>query len=182
MRYSELWGDVPADMTAVKVSTTNPPTWAQFRNGIYTWSFSASTVNEVWVKYQIHHDYVPGSPVYPLLYWSVSTTNTGVVRWGIEYTIAKGHQQQAFPITSTIYLNVNVAGIAYRNYTTEVPEANAIPATNLEPDSLILMRVFRDAAHSADTLVSPAFLLHCSMHCRKNRDGTTRNKVPDFYA
>jgi hypothetical protein len=137
-------------------------------------------MQEVWVNFHIKHDIAPGTLLYPHVHWSTTGTNTGVARWGFEYTVAKGHQQQAFPATTTVYVEQAFTGQARTHMIAEVSLANAIPATNIEVDSLVLMRIFRDAAHANDTLTDPAFLFMVDLHYQKQYLGT-KNRSPNFY-
>jgi hypothetical protein len=52
-----------------------------------------------------------------------------------------------------------------------------VASTNLEPDSLILCRIFRDAAN--DTCSDVVYLLLADCHYQTNRF-STMNKSPDF--
>lgn len=174
------WRDQVVDITP-KGNGANNPSWATFINGINAYSFSASVMNEVWTTIHIQHDYALGTPVYIHVHWSTTGTNAGVVRWGFEYTAAKGHQQQAFPATTTIYKEQNAQGVANYHMIAEISDANAVPSTNLQPDTLILCRLFRDAANGADTCTDAAFVFTCDAHFQVN-GYSTPNKVPNFYA
>ena len=69
-------------------------------------------------------------------------------------------------------------GTAYTHYVTEL--ASSITLTNVEPDSIIMCRVFRDAAHANDTLTDVAFLLKADAHYETDRVSTI-NRTPNFY-
>lgn len=175
----ERWNDQLSDLSAGKGVGANAPTWSAFRSGINAYAFSASAMNEVWINIHITHDYKAGTKVYPHIHWSTTGTNTGVVRWGIEYTIAKGHGQQAWPVTTTVYLEQAFSGTAYTHMITETSEANALPGDDLEPDTLVLMRVFRDAAHGNDTQTSTAFGFYADVHYQSDGNLTT-TKAPTW--
>lgn len=174
-----LWDDITGEIN-VRGLGSNNPAWAAFQNGVYAYQFSASTMMEVWIDFHIKHDIAPGTLLYPHVHWSTTGTNTGVARWGFEYTVAKGHQQQAFPATTTVYVEQAFTGTTRTHMIAEVSEANAIPSTNIEVDSLVMMRVFRDAAHVNDTLTDAAFLFMVDLHYQKQYLGT-KNKSPNFY-
>lgn len=180
------WEDLIAPIATGRVAGANVPTWAQYRddgagsNGIYAYRFSATALNEVWLTLHVLHDYAPRTVMYPHIHWSPNTTSTGVVRWGIEYTIQKGHQQGAFPTTSVLYLEDTVSSDAqYMHRIVESEDDNVIPATNLETDALILMRMFRDGAHSNDTFPDAVFAFQLDIHYTKGRFATI-GKRPDF--
>lgn len=174
------WRDITGTPT-IRGTGANDPTWSAFRSGISAYSFSATAMKELWFSFHIDHDYAPGTPLYPHVHWSTAGTNTGVVRWGFEYTWAKGHGQAAFPVTTTVYVNQAATGTAYTHMVAEVSDLDAIPATLIEPDGLLLVRVFRDAANVADTCTDAALLLTSDIHYRCDRYNTP-NKAPNFYA
>jgi hypothetical protein len=131
--------------------------------------------------WHIDHDYAMGTNLYPHIHWSVNTTDTGTIRWGFEYVVAKGHQQQAFSAPVTVYVEQASLGVARMHYVAEFSDAQAISGALVEPDSLIIARVFRDPTHPNDTLNAEAFGLCLDMHYQADR-ATTPNKFPNFYA
>jgi len=174
------WRDMTADLSAGRATGANAPTWAAWNGGnMDALSFSAGTMNEVWITFHPNHDVIEGENFYPHIHWMPNTTSTGVVRWGIEYAIAKGHNQAAFnPTTTTIYLEDTIsADSQYEHRIIEASDAQAIPMP--EVDSLILMRVFRDAADAADTFPDAVFGLTVDIHYRAGRL-FTKGKQPDF--
>lgn len=174
------WDDITADLSSGKTAGANVPTWSNYRDGIYAYEFSATVMKEIWVTFHVKHDYAEGTLVYPHIHWSPNTTATGVCRWGFEYTVAKGHQQEAFPTTTTIYVedNVSVAD-QYGHRIAEVSDNDAFDA--FEADTLILMRIFRDAAHVNDTFSGVAYGLTADIHFETSPEGTvTKNKAPPF--
>lgn len=168
------WNDIVIDII-VKGSGANDPTWTAFRNGIYTYAFSVTLMKEVWGVLHIEHDYKPGGQVLLHVHWSTAGTDTGTCRWGVEYTIAKGHGQEAFPATATTYLEAAANGTPYTHYVTEM--SVSLPVASVEPDSLILIRTFRDATHVNDTLTDVAYLLKMDVHYETDRFATKNRNV-----
>ena len=158
------WNDLLAPLSSGKAVAATDPAWSVFQNGIYAYSFPASSLTELWITFHIPHTYLLGSVVYPHVHWTTAGTNTGIVRWGFEYTVSKGYGQQSFPPSTTIYVEQAASGVAYRHMIGEVLLVDAIPATNVEPDSLVMMRVFRDANHASDTCTDAAFGLQVDLH------------------
>ena len=174
------WNDLTADLSAGKAVGANAPTWATYRDGISAYSFDAGTMNEIWIVFHVLHDYAVGSKVYIHIHWSPNTTSTGVVRWGVEYTAQKGHNQGAFPATTTIYLEDTVASNdQYGHRIIEMSDTQAFSA-NLETDSLILCRIFRDAANAADTFPDAVFGLTADVHYQVDKE-VTPGKSPPFF-
>ena len=174
------WDDITADLSSGKTAGSNVPTWSTFRNGINAFAFSATGTDEIWVTFHVKHDYAEGTNVYPHVHWGTITTATGTVRWGFEYTVAKGHQQEAFPATTTVYVEDTISSNdQYGHRVAEVSDNDAFDA--FEADTLILMRIFRDGSHANDTFAQPAFAFTADIHFETSPEGTvTKNKAPPF--
>ena len=174
----EGWDDITADLGGGKTAGANVPTWSTFRNGIQAYQFSASQMKEVWITFHVKHDYKDGTAVYPHIHFSPTGGGTGVVRWGFEYSVARGHDQEAFPTTTTVYVNYNIAtSKQYQHLIAEVTDADAFDA--YEADTLILMRVFRDAANAADTFAGTVHAFTADIHFQGDRQ-FTKYKSPPF--
>lgn len=175
------WEDYTASLTAAQPGLTNPPNFAAFRNGLVLPAFDDTQAEDMYIQIHIKHDIKLGTLVYPHIHWSPgNSTGTGTVRWGFEYSVAKGHQQQAFPATTTVYVEQAAVGTAYMHMIGETSETDAIPSTNIEPDSMVLFRIFRDAAHANDTFTGDAFGIQVDLHYQREFVGTP-NRSPDFY-
>lgn len=173
------WRDNIVQLTS---QTDNPDasTLNIFRDGIHAYTFFAGQMTEACAVFHIDHDYEMGTALYPHIHWAVNTTATGTTRWGVEYTVAKGHSQMAFGPTTTVYVEQASDGTQYKHYIAETSDANAIPGTGIEPDTLILCRFFRDGAHPNDTLAADAFVFCVDLHYRASQYATP-NKAPDFF-
>ena len=179
------WRDNPLEASSLGVGTKDPAesqVGAAFYRGLEFDDAVVAFEKEVYGKIHINHDYVPGTKVYLHLHFdSGNTTATSVVRWGFQYTVAKGHGQQAFsPTGTTVYANQTLNGTPYTHYVTEVSDTNAVAATNLEPDSIIKVRYFRNSSDAADTFTGSVWLDKVDAHYLST-DGGTPLKAPPFY-
>lgn len=172
------WRDNVIEMT-VRSGPTEPQ-MTQFRENIYLLAFPVEGLREVFGNFHVDHDYALGTSLYPHIHWTTDGSLVGTVRWGIEWTVAKGHQQMAFGATTTVYVEQTTTGTPYMHYIAETSLANAIPGTNIEPDTFILMRVFRDVDSANDTYDDQVFGLALDLHYQADR-ATTPNKAPNFY-
>lgn len=163
----------------VQVGNPDAPVLNIFRDGIHAYNFFAGELSEAHASFHIDHDYAPGTALYPHIHWAVNTAATGTVRWGIEWTYAKGHGQMAFGPTQTVYVEQAANGIAYTHFVAEVSDANAIPGTNIETDGILLCRFFRDGTHPNDTLDADVFVFCVDLHYQASQL-TTPNKAPPF--
>ena len=166
----------------VKGSGSNNPTWSVFRNGIYAYEFigTGTSLKEFWSVFHIDHDYLVGSNMYPHVHFAVGNTNaTGVVKWFMEYTVAKGHQQSAFAATTTVSQTISIDGTPYKHYVCEL--SAGISSAEFEPDSMILIRFYRDPADAGDTFAASVWGFTSDLHYQFDRYGT-KNKAPNFYS
>ena len=174
------WRDNIASFVVKATSGTANPSWITLFGGLEGYGFSATAMNQVWVDFHVDHDYALGTNLYPHVHWTPTTTATGTVRWGVEYSVAKGHQQAAFPATTTVYVEQTISTASqWTHFIAEVSDLNAIPGTNIEPDTVIKVRIFRDAAHPNDTYPGVVHAWQSDLHYRANRFATL-NKAPSF--
>lgn len=177
------WCDNIIEMTTR--SGPSEPQMSEFRDGIHLLTFPHENptqgVNiEVFGSFHINHDYALGTALYPHIHWTTDSATLGTVRWAFEYTFAKGHQQQAFPATTTIYIEQTSLGIPYMHYVAEVSDAFAIPGTGIETDGILLSRVYRDVEHPNDTFNDQVFGICLDLHYQVDH-ATTPFKRPDFF-
>lgn len=172
------WRD---NIVQLDVQYANPdaPTLNLFRDGIHAYNFFAGQLSEAFASFHIDHDYAMGTALYPHIHWAIQSNEVGTIRWGVEYTVAKGHGQMAFGPTTTVYIEQAADGTPYKHMIAEVSQANAIPGLNIEPDTLILCRFFRDGEHANDTLAADAFVFCVDLHYQADR-ATTPFKSPNF--
>jgi hypothetical protein len=173
------WRDNIVQLTS-QADNPDAATLNIFRDGIHAYTFFAGQVSEACAVFHVDHDYAMGTALYPHIHWAINTTATGTIRWGVEYTLAKGHGQMAFGPTTTVYVEQAADGTAYKHFIAEVSDANAIPGTGIEPDTLILCRFFRDGANVNDTLAADAFVFCVDLHYQADK-ATTPNKAPNFF-
>jgi hypothetical protein len=184
LRTGPGWRDIPIPIET-DATSPNAPVWAAFRGGQKKRSFAPAELTEFDSVLHVNHDYKLGTPIYLHVHWTPSDTSVGVVRWGFEFSVAKGHQQQGFPSTTTVYVEQATLGAAFANadrahMVAEVDAANVVPATHLEPDTCITLRIFRDGGHVNDTYTMPVFGLVADAHYEADRQATP-NRAPNFY-
>ena len=179
-KTADGWRD---NIVEIKVDSSSPnaPTLGAIRGGILAWQFAPGELTEAHSAFHVDHDYMAGTKLYLHVHWVNTSTSIGTVRWGFEYSVAKGHQQQAFPATTTVYVEQATTGTAYMHMVGEVSEINAIDgaALGIEPDTVILCRIFRDGASVNDTLNETVFGIFLDLHYQADR-ATTPNKAPPF--
>lgn len=179
------WRDLTSAVNAARVTGASEPTFEAFIGTINQYSFSASAMNQVVMNpFHIDHDYMEGTDLFIHIHYATPGTDTGVVRWGLEWTYAKGHGQEAFPSSTTYYLEQAADAVANTHQIVEgtVPGTDVIQGieNGIETDGLLICRLFRDAAHANDTCTDKAFALTVDIHYQCDHLATP-NKAPDFW-
>lgn len=176
-----VWKDLVAPLSTAKPTGGSMPTWESVGgSAFYAYAFVDNKVNEAVVTFHLSHDYALGTDLYPHIHWIAGDGTVGTVRWVMELAYAKGHSQAPFNLHAPVQVIVEQAsdGTPFKHYIAEGLCSNFTAA--LEPDGLILMRVYRDATHPNDTFAGSAYALQADLHHQSNMIGTI-NKAPNFY-
>ena len=175
------WNDFLMPGVNLPRTAANAPAIATFQDNIKALAFqnAGNQPRETWSLIHILHDYRTGTKIFPHIHWSHNNaTPSGDVKWQIEYSVAKGHSGGAFPAATTISL-IQTAGAQYTHHIIETSTDDAIAATNVEPDTVIMFRLFRDSGDDADTFADDAFLLFFDIHFQSDLT-LTNEKVRPF--
>lgn len=170
------WRDLLGRISVRGVGGTDP-NFAVYRTNIRQFQYSVG--DESWVEFHIPHDYVPGSDCFLHAHWSVITNVVETVTWGFNVSYAKGHGQAAFPATVNATVAQASNGTAFTHFIAEVPISGGalVPTGDIEPDGLMLVRVYL----AANTGIIEPFLHFADLHYQSTNLGT-KQKAPDFYA
>lgn len=112
------------------------------------YTFAATGTDELYLLYHPNHDYMPGTPIHFHVHWSPTSTATGNVVFGWEYSFARGYGVEAFPASTTVRVTQAAGGATNLH---QIAETDPITISNFETDGLLLVRFFRDGDNSADT-------------------------------
>lgn len=186
-----VWDDYVTSGLAVAGGNA-PPSLAAFRGNIKLYSFPGTGVQtkDVFATTHILHGIRPNSDMSLHVHWATSTTATAgsTVVWQAEYTIARGYGAGVYgdPLTavaSTAYGVMTCTSTAAVSPFTHIIGGDSgdfvLPAqTELEVDSVILLRLYRDPTHVADTCSQDAFLIQLDWHYQRDRLGTVEKNRP----
>jgi hypothetical protein len=154
-----------------------------FRTPTKAWIFThaATSANGLLLAFHVDHDLARATPAageasprkaYIHIHTSPMTAGqTGTVAWKFSYTLAKGHNQAAFPAAQTIDLTCTTSATQYQHQITE----DTVGVDLLEPDTLVLGYLYRDGA--AETCTGDQAALFCDFHYQTDR-ATTTQKSP----
>jgi len=169
------WEDVRVPLSATNRGSANAPDFAKFMDdgggtpsqGVYTYLFNKNTEEEVYFEMQIPHAYKEGTDIEMHVHWSPMDTDTGTVRWGLEYTVA--NVDGTFGNTTLIYVNDAADGTAKKH---QVASFSGISGTGLTISCMLICRLFRDAGDAADTYDEDAALHEIDAHIEVNTIGS----------
>jgi len=179
--FDDVYDDYQVNINTIGGGSGNSaPTVELFRDGIYLHEFpNAPQVTEGYFMIHLMHDMKPNSDMYFHLHWSHNhVAPTGNLKWNIDFTYAKGYEQEGFgaPVTLSTIHAVNAQ---YSHHITDDDDMIVSASTyNLEPDGILLGRVWRDSTDAEDTTNVDAFLMQVDLHYVKSRTGTTERNPP----
>ena len=162
-KFDDLRVEITARNTGQKA-----PTLSLWINGLYLYDFDNAAVaseKEVFFAIQLPHSWKEGSTIYPHAHWTPKTSGSAgqVVRWGLEYTIAKPSGQ--FGASTIIYgETIGVGDITQSDNHIITPIGAGIVMTGMTLSSVIVGRLFRNSSHANDTYTGIAGGLSFDIH------------------
>lgn len=175
-----VWDDLMETIAYRNLTGGNNPTWGTLWNNHQGMLFSGTIMNQVFLTYHFKHDIALNKPVFPHVHFTPMDNNPGTVRFGWEYSIAKGHGQESYATTdSLVYIDFTFPANSFkRNFVAELASPG-ISSTSIEPDANMKVRLFRDGAN--DSYNSDIHVWQADIHYMKARLGT-KNKSPNFFS
>ena len=155
------------------------PNLTSFRNGLYLNAFAGSgPLEEAFFSVHITHGMKALSTPTFHIHWATNAASpTGNVKWNIEWAIAKGYGVDAYPASATVS-TVQAVGAQYDHLITDDDDMEVAATGDMEPDAVLLCRIFRDSSDAEDTSPDNAFLVHVDLHYERDKIGTTERNRP----
>jgi hypothetical protein len=149
-----------------KGNGANNPSWVTIRDGLIGLGFvgSGSSMTEVWSNIVMPKDYVAGTNIYlkTCLTNPAASPSTNNFRMQWEYAIVRDDDLQAVPATTIVGTTKACNATRYQMMEVLSPAISGATGSGGSPiykESIVILRMFRDAAHSddtnTDTLVTP---------------------------
>lgn len=157
----------------------NMPTRKVFRNGLELPAFSgAGNPEEAFFTIHLLHGLKAGSsPTFHCHWAHIIGAPSGSVKWNIEFSVARGYEAGVYPASTTLSV-VQAAGAQFAHHITDDDEMVVENSVELEPDAVIIGRVFRDPGDAEDTFTDDAYLIQVDMHYERDRLGTLERNRP----
>lgn len=156
-----VWEDVRVPGNTVVKQSTGPDDINPLGN-LEVLGFADNATESVSFSIQLPHSYKLGSTIYPHVHWMPISTNTGDVRWGLEYSWAD--YGTTFPSPTTIYVNDTAGGVANEHQFASFPSISAGANAGQQVSSMLICRLFREGGNAADTHSGDAAFLEFDIH------------------
>lgn len=147
----------------------NPAELATFKGNTIAYLFVDGSVSETYVNWDVPFNWAPGTDLYAAIHWSPgANTNTGTVRWALEFTAAQVNG--TFGDTSTFYVDSNVSTASAWKHIQAV--SDPYPGSGAAPNQRFLIRLYRDGASGSDTFGASAYLIGIDFYYQVSKFGT----------
>jgi len=152
----------------VKGIGVNNPLWTQIRDGLYGHAFLGTGLTECWATIIIPKDYATGTSIYfkTNITNSTSTPSTNPFRIQWEYSIALDDDREALGASATIGTTRACSETRYMMMECLSPE---VASASLEAESIVKIRMFRNAAHTDDTNTNTLILSVIGIYYQANK-------------
>jgi hypothetical protein len=153
-----VWNDIITNVANLRTGNT-APTFSAFTGGIYGLRFDVSKADEVHGSIEIPHDYKEGSDLVVHAHWSPTTTNTGNIVFGFEYSLAGDNS--VFSVAS----NVTSIPTASPGTVNKLIRQNLLTISGLgiKIGNIITFRFYRQNG-GTDTYTGNAFVHSIGIH------------------
>lgn len=147
----------------------NPAELATFKGNTLVYQFVPSALSETYVNWDVPFDWATGTDLYAAIHWSPgSSTNTGTVKWKLEFTYAAVNG--TFGDTTTITVDGTVSTSSAWKHIQSV--SSAFDGDLASPNTRFLIRLYRDGADVGDTFPDSSYLVGIDFYYQVNKLGT----------
>jgi hypothetical protein len=169
-----MWDDLRVDASTTNLGGGNPASVTTFRNGVRALEFSATVEQSCWFDVQLPHSFHQFTSAYalkPHIHWSPTTTTaTGTVIWGIEYTWANPSLDGTSSFGATTQTEGTYTFTTNKQYAHLLTPMGDITITNMGISAVLLGRVYRKAA--TDTFADTVHAVSIDFHYPLNAPGS----------
>jgi len=171
------WNDLVSAGLGMPTKGAKAPAYEVIMGRLQLPCYSASTENESWSSAHFLHDYKELSEVFPHVHWTHNQVGdeSGVVRWGFESWWARGHRGEQFVKLPDFFLEQQAGASLTHNI---IESADGMELIGLEPDSIVLFTIYRDATHANDTFTGKAAMIGVDTHYESDECLTQEKKAP----
>lgn len=179
LNNSPRWQNVSVPMVVGTTSVTGNPTWESFAGNAGALVFNGASMQAAQCTFVLPHNYAMGTDIFPYIHWVPKNENeTGTVRWCFDILTSNGYGEDSFDSPFyTLAVEQSAQGIKLEHLTTETAQGFYEP--KLEPDTVVVCKVYRDGGHPNDT-AGEVYGLVAGLHVQVDDIGTP-NRGPNFF-
>lgn len=155
------------------------PDLATLRTGIMLNAFAGTgaIVEQGFFEIHVQHDFKQGTTPSFHVHWTHNqAVPSGDVKWQIDYSVARGYSKDTIPAVTSLS-STQTARDQYGHQITDDDDM-LISVGTLEPDAVILGRIYRNPADPADTFEADASLLFIDVHYEVGQLYSTERNRP----
>jgi len=169
------WNDINFPANSLGKTVNFPDDIALFGSGNIQgvgFAGTGTTVEQLFGATELLHDWKEGSNIELHLHWMPTTSDTGNVKWQVEYSWANA--LGTFGAPTSISKVVPAEGTAWKHYLDDFTD---IVGTGMKIGSYFVFRLFRDPADAQDTYEADAALLAIGIHYETDTLGSRTEHV-----
>jgi hypothetical protein len=176
--HQSLFSDYLVPGFTVRVGASAPDL-AELRDGLFLLAFNGvNTPEQGFFSIHILHDIKFGTTPTFHVHWTHNQSSpSGNVKWNIDYSVARGYGVGTYGAPTTLS-TIQAAPSQYVHQLTDDDDMPLASIAEIEPDSQIIGRIYRDPADSDDTFADDAFLIGVDLHYVKAQIGTLERNRP----
>jgi len=164
-----------SDIKAYTASIATAPAFTEglisetiISHGVFMYYFQKDILQELFFTAQLPHSWVEGSEIEPHVHYVRPVNDTGTVVWGLEYTWE--NMNDVFANTTTIFTYDSQLSKRDKQI---YQSFGLIEGTGKKVSSMLVCRIFRDAANPKDTYNHDVGLLEVDFHIKSNSLGSS---------
>lgn len=166
-------GTATYDMTLANTTIVDGLITTGSTRGVFAWLFDYIGEQELWFSVQMPHGWKEGSTIYPHVHWTPIEDRAGdeVVKWGLEYTVAKvggTFPEPTIISSSDLKPDANDDFVALNHLVTGL---GSIDMTGMELSAMLMCRIFRDNS-VGDNHPHPVALMEFDFHYQIDAAGS----------
>jgi len=157
-----VWEDLRVAAQNTKINPSkSEPAFVSWKDGLFQFRFLPGNDDDESLHFtvQMPHSWKEGTTLYPHIHWSPDTTNTGNVKWELEYTVIDVNG--TFPSSTTITQVDAADGTIDKHQVTSLP---TISGSGLNISWVMVCRLTRLGDDGQDTYTGNVFFHEFDIH------------------
>ena len=154
------------------------PDFVELRDGLFMNAFAGTggVAEQAFFEVHILHGFRAGQqPTFHVHWTHNQAAPSGDVKWFLDYSYSDGYSNGIFPAPTTLSV-VQTAGAQYTHHITD--DDSMVVTESMEPDGVLICRLYRDPADVEDTFEADAFIVEIDMHYERDKIGTAERARP----